>query len=229
MTDSNKKPTNKPSSALPKKPKRKLIDWDTIEPLYKLGSLSNYQVCSQYAEDHKHSQTWKHNVSEAAIRKQAKLKGWQKNLADKVQKKVRENLVREQVRTANQTETGLTDNEIIEKAAEVGSGVVLRHRAEIKALLELEEAFLIELGGKPQKGQFASFKGKISSVDVDLTVSEKAKTLKDLAGVRAQRIALERQAFNIKDDTEPDDGKQEDNKWIFEAVKVVRHSNDADT
>ncbi|MCP3940547.1 MAG: hypothetical protein GY710_03580, partial [Desulfobacteraceae bacterium] len=107
--------------------------------------------------------------------------------------------------------------------------IVLRHRAEIKALLELEEAFLIELGGKPQKGQFASFKGKISSVDVDLTVSEKAKTLKDLAGVRAQRIALERQAFNIKDDTEPDDGKQEDNKWIFEAVKVVRHADDADT
>lgn len=78
------------------------------------------------------------------------------------------------VRGSNQNATGLSDNEIIDKAAEVGSGVILRHRKEIKALLELEESFLIELGGTPTRGQFASFQGDISSINVNLTVSEKA-------------------------------------------------------
>lgn len=205
-----------------KKTKRKLIDWDSIEPLYKLGTLSNCQICLQYEADHVHTQTWKPTVTEAAIRKRAKAKGWLRNLADKVQKKVRENLVREQVRTSNQNGTpqNLTDNQIIDQAAEIGSTVILRHRNEIKALLELEEAFLIELGATPQRGQFASYQGEISSVDVNLTVSEKAKTLKDLASVRAQRIALERQAFNIKDDTEADDGTGEDRTWTINGIRA---------
>lgn len=195
--------------------KRLLVDWDSVEPLFKLGTLSNYQICSQYAEDHKNSQVWKKTVSEKAIRNKAKAKEWQKNLAAKVQKTIKEKLIRSHIRT---DKGFLTDNQIIDQVAEIGTGVLLRHRTEIKALLELEEAFLIELGAKPTRGQFASFKGDISSIDVDLTLLEKVKVLKDLAAVRAQRIALERQAFNIKEDTEPDNGG-EDRTWTIRMVK----------
>lgn len=202
-----------------KKAKRKLIDWDSVEPLFKLGSLSNYQICAQYAEDHKYSQVWKTEITEGSIRNRAKTKGWQKNIADKVQKQIKEKVLRKGLRKDDnlRNEKNLTDNEIIDQAAEVGSGVILRHRTEIKALLDLEESFLIELGGTPTRGQFASFQGDISSIEVDLTLPEKVKTLKDLAAVRAQRIALERQAYNIKDDTEPDTGK-EDRIWSIELV-----------
>lgn len=199
-----------------KKPKRKLIDWDSVEPLFKLGTLSNCAVCRQYEADHIHTQTWKTTVSEKAIRNQAKLKGWQRNLAGKVKKQVNENLIRASIRDSDKE--SFTDQQFIDQAAEIGTGVLLRHRKEIKALLELEEAFLIELGGTPTRGQFASFQGDISSIQVDLTLLEKVKTLKDLAAVRAQRIALERQAFNIKDDTEPDTAA-EDRVWTIKMVK----------
>ncbi len=205
-----------------KKKKRKLIDWDSVEPLFKLGTLSNYQICSQYAEDHKHSQVWKQEITEGSIRNRAKTKGWKKNIAGKVQKQIKEKVLRKSLRKDDdlRNKKNLTDKEIIEEAAEIGSEVILRHRKEIKALLELEESFLIELGGTPTRGQFASFQGDISSIDVNLTVSEKAKTLKDLAAVRAQRIALERQAFNIKDDTEPDDGSGEDMVWTIKGIRA---------
>lgn len=203
-----------------KKTKRLLIDWDSVEPLFRLGALSNCAICRQYEADHKNSQTWKPTVAESAIRKQAKAKGWKKNLAGKVQKEIKERLVRFGMRDTGQCAPNLSDKEIIDQAAEIGSNVLLRHRIEIKALLELEEAFLIELGGTPQRGQFASFQGDISSIEVDLTLPEKVKTLKDLAAVRAQRIALERQAFNIKDDTEPDNGTGEDRVWTIKGVRA---------
>ena len=114
---------------------------------------------------------------------------------------------------------------MVEQAAEVGTKVIFRHWEEIKALLDLEEVFLIELGGTPQGGQFASFKGDIRSIDVDLTLPEKTKTLKDLAAVRAQRIALERQAFNIKDDTEADDGI-EDRVWTITGIRAGQMDGD---
>ncbi len=204
------------------KAKRKLIDWDSVEPLFKLGSLSNYQICAQYAEDHKHSQVWKTEITEGSIRARAKSKGWKKNIAAKVQKEIKEKVLRNDLRNDSdlRKQNNLSDKDIIDQAAEIGSGVILRHRKEIKALLEFEEAFLIELGATPKRGQFASFQGDISSIEVDLTLPEKVKTLKDLTAVRAQRIALERQAFNIKEDTEPDDGTGEDRVWIIKGIRA---------
>ena len=105
--------------------KRNFIDWDSIEPLYKLGILSNYDICRQYAEDHKHSQVWKINATEGAIRHRAKLKGWHKNIADKVQKQIKENLLRKDLRSAKL----LSDEEIIDDAADAGASIVVLHRA----------------------------------------------------------------------------------------------------
>jgi hypothetical protein len=143
-----------------------------------------------------------------------------KNLAAKVQKGIKERLVRFGMRNTDQCAPKLSNKQIIEEAAEVDSGVILRHRKETKALLELEEAFLIELGGTPTRGQFASVQGDISSIEVDLTLPEKVKTLKDLSAVRAQRIALERQAFNIKEDAEPDNGTGEDRVWVIKGNRA---------
>ena len=181
--------------------KRKLINWDYIEPLYRVGALSNYEIAAQYSEVHKDSGTWKTSVSEAVIRKQAKAKGWKKNLADRVKTRVRENLVR-----GKSTHAHMSDEEVVHQAAETGSNVVLRHREEITALITHEDKLLEDLGGAPQKIHVSSYQGDITETKLGLTVKEKAETLKALAQVRAQRIALEREAYNL-DTPETDDDK----------------------
>lgn len=177
----------------------KRINHDYIEPLYRAGKLSNCEICRQYEEDHKGQKKWKPTVSESAIRKRAKEKGWEKNLASKVKQQVKENLVRHEVRDLHNSHQVASDQEIIKKAAEVGSGVILRHRSEIKALLAIEDQLLSQIE-TAQKSYMANYQGQIISQEVELTVKEKSATLKDLADVRAKRIALERQAYNLDED-----------------------------
>jgi len=188
-----------------KKPKRKLIDWESIEPLFRLGTLSNYQICTQYAEDHKNSQVWKIEITEGSIRNRAKAKGWKKNIADKVQRQIQERVLRNSLRKNDELRNDdkiLSDQEIIDQVAEIASGVLLRHREEIKAMLLREDALLLELDG---------------AKDIDL--KEKTIILKNICAVRSQRIALERQAYNIKDDTEPDIGG-EDRVWTINGIRA---------
>lgn len=180
--------------------KRLYIDWDSIEPLYRAGQLSLNEICAQYEADHKHSQKWKPTVTHAAILKQAKAKKWTRNLAKRVKERIREKAVTSLVTGCNQANSsGISDEEIIEKAAEVGSGVILRHRDEIKALLAIEDQLLSQIE-TAQKSYMANYQGQIISQEVELTVKEKSATLKDLADVRAKRIALERQAYNLDED-----------------------------
>lgn len=120
--------------------KRKLIDWDSIEPLYRSGSMSNCDICRQYEADHTHSQTWKKTVTETAIRKRAKEKGWQKDIAEKVKNKVREDLVRGEVRGSN-----LSDEEVIEQASKEPVQIGLGQRARTAKLLEIQDELAKEL------------------------------------------------------------------------------------
>lgn len=182
--------------------KRKLIDWDSVEPLYRAGSLSLSGICAQYMADHINSQVWKQTVTHAAILKKAKAKGWTRNLAGKVQKRIKEKLVTELVTSCNQGK--ISDDDMVELAAEAGSKIVLRHRGEIASLIEHEERLLEEL--KTAKKLFITqYQGDVVKEEVDMTVKEKSACLKDLAAVRAQRIALERQAHNLGDQAGTDD------------------------
>ncbi len=167
--------------------KRKYTDWDSIEPMYRAGAWSNCEICRQYAADHVNSQVWSRTVCEKSIRLQAKKKGWEKNLAEKVKEQVRENLVRAVVRIdsekKNISDQKLTDKAIIEKAAEAGSNVILRHRREIADLVDRENVLLTRLDDSDQS----------------TTLKDQSTILKNIAAVRAQRIALERQAHALDD------------------------------
>jgi hypothetical protein len=174
--------------------KRKPIDWETIEPLYRAGNLSNYQICEQYSADHQHTQTYRQTITEGAIRARAKIQGWQKDIADKVQAKIKEKLVRTALRNAN-----LNEDQIIEEAAQTGVEIVLRHQKEIMAMVEHENILLDELRRES---------GKEIPPDLKISLKGKSSILKDLMAVRAQRIALERQANNIDATTAKDDIKK---------------------
>jgi hypothetical protein len=161
------------------KQKRKLVDWDSIEPLYRAGSLSIHKICDQYEADHINSGVWKTTVHHTAILKKAKQKNWTRNLAEQVKQRVKEKLVTNLVTIGDQK----SDNDIVEQAAEVGTQIVLRHRKEIRDLLEHEQSLLQELQESKED-----------------TLKDKTIILKNIAAVRVQRIALERQAYNLGDD-----------------------------
>jgi hypothetical protein len=175
--------------------KRKPTDWESVEPLFRAGVLSNYQICEQYKKDHQHSQTFKTTITEKAIRNRAKALGWQKNIAEKVREKINEKLVRNNVRNTDQS-----DEKIIEEAAEAGTKIVLRHQKEINALVSIETSLLEELEDL----------NKMKGIDGEdkIRLSERTMILKNLTETRAKRIAMERIANNIDATTAKDDIKK---------------------
>ena len=185
MADSKTKPAKK----------RCQINWKAVYPLYRTGTLSNLQIVKQYASDHINSQTHKPTVSEAAIRKQAIKCGWQKDLAGAVQEKIKQKLVRAEVRDSHQ----LSDEEIVDEAAEAGTQVVVRHREEIGGLKDIEEHLLNELACGSGKVHVSNYKGEITITKLNLTITEKSATYKNLVSSMKDRVALERQALNIVD------------------------------
>ena len=171
---------------------RKNTDWESVEPLFRTGTLSNPQICEQYAKDHQYSQTYKTTITETAIRLRAKEKGWKRNLADRVKARISEKLLRDQLRDSN-----LSDDQTVEEAAGVGVQIVLRHQKEINALVSIEQSLLSELE------ELNRMKG-IDGED-KIKLSERTIILKNLTETRAKRIAMERQANNIDAATSKDD------------------------
>jgi hypothetical protein len=120
--------------------KRKLVDWDSIEPLYRAGTMSLNDICNQYEADHINSQVWKRTVTHVAIIKRAKAKKWTKNLAIKVSDRVKERLVTGKVTDRNQSE-----HEQIEQAADEPVRVGFGQRARTERLLKIQDELAEEL------------------------------------------------------------------------------------
>lgn len=178
--------------------KRVGADWESIERDFRAGVLSIREVAKL------------HDVSDTAIRKKAKAQDWQRDLTDKVNEKVRTELVRNEVRTADPQ----TEREIVEVAAATVVQVVRGHRGRIRQgneLVELLTKQLIDVAGKRDE-----FEEEIEIQCADDKSSERyARLMKavslgnhasiavNLANATKTWVGLERQAFNIKDDAGP--------------------------
>ncbi len=171
--------------------KRKQIDWEAIEREYRAGQKSLREIGRGF------------DCTEGAIRKKAKACGWERDLADRVRKRVREKLVRKKVRISN-----ISDEEIIETNADEGVQLVFSHRKDIAALQELEEQLIAELKDNPTKLYITQYQGEIVQKTVGLTASERSAAANNLANVQHKRIQLERQAFNL-DEPENSDKPRE--------------------
>lgn len=164
------------------KPKPKKVDWESIEKEYRAGQLSNVEIGKRYG------------VSEGAIRKKAKQFEWEKDLSQQVRKKVREKLVRSEVR-----ENNANSEEIIDAASNRGVEIIKLHRKDINNLKSEEQKILKELGNNPQRTWVGQYQGKIVSKNFSITVTDRAQALNNLANVQHKRIQLERQAWNLND------------------------------
>lgn len=169
----------------------KATDWEAISAEYRSGQLSNVLLGKKYG------------VSEGAIRKRAKADGWQKDLAGAVRERVREKLVREEVRAPN-----VKDEVIVETAANTGAEVVRRHRKDIARghglasmlFQQLEDAAtnrddLEEAVEEETKGDENN--QRRNRMLKALSLPTHAAVLRDLSTCLKNFIPLERQAFNL--------------------------------
>jgi hypothetical protein len=69
------------------------INWDFVRPLYRSGLLSNVEICRQYGEAHRVSDTWSKTVTESGIRRKAKADKWQRDLDEVVKEKTRQRIL----------------------------------------------------------------------------------------------------------------------------------------
>ena len=184
---------------------RKQTDWESIERDYRAGVLSIREVAKL------------HEVSDTAIRKKAKAERWERDLTDKVNEKVRSELVRSEVRSTDPQ----TEREIVDVAAATVVQVVRSHRKSIsqgQQLVELLTKQLIDVAGKRDE-----FEAEIEVECKDdksperynrlmkaVSLGNHASIAVNLATAAKTWIGLERQAFNIKDETEkPSDNLSE--------------------
>jgi hypothetical protein len=157
-------------------------DWEAVERAYRAGILSIREVAKQ------------HGLTEGAVRKRAKQKGWARDLSSRVREKVRTDLVRidDSVR-----ETVRTEEAAVDEAASQVVAMVREHRRDIRQLRSLAEKLGVKL------------EGELNRVPIDdekpVPTGYHAATLRDLSTTLKTLIPLERQAFNA-DEPEPPKG-----------------------
>ncbi|WP_025915808.1 hypothetical protein [Herminiimonas sp. CN] len=178
-----------------KKPK---TDWESIEKHYRAGVLPLREIGRL------------HDVSDTAIRKKAKVHGWLRDLTAKVNEKVRAELVRTEVRTANAKDQLRTEREIVDSAAGTVVEVVRSHRRDISSGRDIVGLLMQQL--TDVAGRRSEFEEAIEIETADDQTTERrnklmkavsipvhAVVVRDLSIAMKNLIGLERQAFNISD------------------------------
>lgn len=186
--------TKEPSDPKQAKP---ATDWEAVERDYRAGILSIREIAKLQG------------ISDTAIRKKATAEGWERDLSHKVADKVRTELVRGPVRTANPQ----TEREIIETAAASVVEVVRSHRKRITAQTELVDLLteqLTQAAGCREDVEEAIFEETAGDKDGRrrsamlraVSLPTHASTAVNLTNALKTLIGLERQAFGIKDESE---------------------------
>lgn len=164
----------------------KRIDWEQVESDYRAGQLSVRALAT------------KHDVSDTAIRKRAKKGLWERDLAEKVQRRVRSELVRGKssqfaVRT---NEDPYSEESIIAAAAATGVEVVRSHRTAIAALRVVSNRYTELLSEQVEAGT-RTVESKDGALEIDVDLEYVGKCLGYGSGALQKLTAMERQAFNL--------------------------------
>lgn len=175
-------------------PKR-VIDWEAVERAYRAGVLSLREIGKI------------HEVSEGMIRKKAKASGWERDLSERVNEKVRTELVRNSVRTNNPQ----TEREIVEEAAATVVHVVRSHRTAITKGKQVVDVMMQQLMDDVVGRDDLEEEIEVMTAD-DKSGERRAKLMRavslgnhstiavNLANAAKTWMSLERQSFNIQDD-----------------------------
>ncbi len=181
--------------------KKPRADWEAIERDYRAGFLSIKEMARVYG------------LSDAGIHKRAKKEGWTRDLSVKVQNKVRDALVRQEMVSAGlHPYDPQTENQIVDNAAAQVVAVVRGHRASLQRLTAVAESLLSELNDQTINREAYAELGELLRSD-DPNMQDRRNDLynkiisgnnridgvKKLSDTLKNIIQLERQAFNISD------------------------------
>jgi len=192
------------------------FDWERIQAEYRANQLSIREIAKRYGP------------SETAIRKRAKREDWQRDLKKQVKKKTSEKLVRNQsnqVRNANagadNANTGVSDEEIIEEAASRGAQVVESHRKDIQSARNTAKVLMQELHDGTVNAELV---GDIVAQHADeqgmtdqarraaeraISLPQRASVLRDLSTAMSKFQSLERKAFSLDDEGGEEDYEEQ--------------------
>lgn len=170
-------------------------DWEAIEAEYRAGQISVRKIAA------------KHGCSESSIRSKAKSKGWQRDLADKVQAGIKAAITKKSAYKAKPDipqSPPQTDEEIIESAVQTGVAIIESHQGQIALYQQVVSKL-----GKLLKTQVASGKQEVMTksgdkVTIDLDLEYVGKTLNAATNSLERLIKLERQAHNLNEGTDSD-------------------------
>lgn len=179
---------------------KRVTDWEAIERAYRAGILSIREVAKL------------HGITDKAVRNKAKAADWQRDLSAKVAEKVRTELVRSQSAPADKIQT---EREIVDVAAATVVQVVRSHRiriAKATSVVDMLTQQLIEAASSRD-----DLEDEIEEMTKGDRTSERRTRLMravalithssvavNLTSAQKSLIGMERQAFNIKEDSEPE-------------------------
>jgi hypothetical protein len=176
---------------------RMAVDWERIEGQYRAGVLSLREIAAM------------HDISDTAIRKHAKAKGWERDLSAKIKAKadalVRSALVRSEVRSANQP----NERTIIEANAESLAALQLTHNAHVKKARDVVESLWAEAAslqdGLPSVAEMAEIlqsqdEGRMRDVVAKaVSLPSRATTAKTLVESSVRLVTLEREIRGLSE------------------------------
>lgn len=200
--------------------KKPAADWERIERDYRAGLKTLRMIAEE------------NGISHGAINKRAKRDGWERDLSAKIQAKADALVSKAWVSKTVSKEAAVTEREIIDANASAIVSIRLAHRTDIARgrnicaamfqELELQcgadtVAMLEELGEMMRAPDAAGADKMNELYRKIISLPGRAKTMKDLGDSLAKVVALERQAFGMKDGDNAGDG---DNKSQIDAGKL---------
>lgn len=186
MTDAREPETDKPTA-----------HWPTIEADFRAGIKSIRQIARE------------HGLSEAAIRKRARIEGWARDLSAAIQAKADELVRNEAVRTEVRNANRVPDKVVVDANANAVYRVQMAHRAGLTKLSDLRDTLLAELtaAAAPEAKTASAPPGTENPPEAaaGLTLPARIGSLKQLAEVDEKIRRGEREAYGI-DKIQPDEG-----------------------
>ena len=201
---------------------REGLDWDRIEADYRAGTKTIREIAGE------------HGITHSAILQQAKAKGWERNLRERVQARADRLLtieVTKRVKTGRSLVSKATEDEVVAANARAIADVVLGHREHAGRALTLVRGLFDELGAigdhlpdfhrayellttTPADGEelsAAEKKAIWSAIQRATGLEGRAGIAKTLADALGKLVAIERQAFNLDAGVPepPDPGKEQ--------------------
>ena len=182
------------------------IDWERIELDYRAAVKTLRQIADE------------HGISHGAINTRARRDGWERNLTEKIQAKADALVSKAAVSKEVSKEGRIAENEVIEAVASTQATIRLAHRADIERarrlcmqmLCELEQqsaspAMLTQaadiLRSTPPEEMTKEQRAKLADIAAKAgSLQSRSSTMRSLSESLKSLIALERQAFGIREE-----------------------------